>query len=162
MKHKKRVLIVMGVIILLIISLIFVIDKFFITGESMSNQKIEIVQLSNDEINKVGSILMSSEFIKDVPKNNPIALRFFKFENGQRIWQTGFLIGKNELLAEGEPTIYLALHSKYISELNEENLCETIKKANKKGDLGFESKHNKASLFLRYAKMLKHRECFGF
>ena len=72
-----------------------------------------------------------------------------------------FLIGNNQLLNEGEPAMYLYLHSKYISEINNNNLCSVIKKAKDNGDLGFYSEYNKASLMIKYAGMLKHRGCFG-
>ena len=43
-----------------------------------------------------------------------------------------------------------------------DNLCEVIQRANKNGDLGFESEYGKASLFIKYVGMLKLRDCFGF
>jgi len=157
---RKKVLIIIGII--LIVSLMFFINKFFATGESVKSQEVKIVPLSQEEVQKVTQILLSSEFIKDVPKKEPISLRFFSFENGQRIWQDGFLIGENQLLTEGNPSISLILHSKYISELNQENLCGVIQRANKNGDLGFYSEHNKAKLLWKYKSMLPHRGCFGF
>ena len=143
-------------IITIIISIGLIINKFSTTGKSIGTQ-IEVVPLSSEESAKVKAILDSAEFANDVPKKNPIELRFFSFKNGERIWHDAFLIG-----GEKEPAIYLSLHSKYINELNENNLCEVIKNANKNKDLGFYSKYNKASLFIKYAGMLKYRSCFGF
>ena len=141
----------------LAILLIFVIDKFHSTGKSINTQKIEITPLSSNEKAKVEQVLISSEFVKDIPEKESISLRFFKFENGQRVWQDSFLIGNNQ-----NPSIYLSLHSKYISELNNENLCEIIKKANENKDLGFHSEFSKTRLLIKYASMLKHRKCLGF
>ncbi|MFH1151753.1 MAG: hypothetical protein ABIJ14_00335 [Nanoarchaeota archaeon] len=152
---KKRVSIIIA-IILVIIS-IFLFNKFFPTGKGITSSQVDIVPLSSEEKAKVQQVLSSSEFVKDIPKKESISLRFFKFENNQRIWQDGFLIGNNQ-----EPSIQLYLHSKYIYELNNENLCEVIKKANENKDLGFYSEFSKARLLLKYASMLKHRECFGF
>lgn len=70
------------------------------------------------------------------------------------------MIGHNQLLTSGKPEVYLSLHSKYITELNENNLCEVIKKANENRDLGFNSDSNKASLLWKYKSMLAHRDCF--
>ena len=128
----------------------------------MKKSSIQITPLSPEQRTKVIQTITSSEFIEDVPEKFPIAIRFFKFENKQKIWQDGFLIGNNQLLSEGTPTIYLSLHSKYISELNNENLCEVIKKANENGDLGFNSEYSKASLLWKYKTMLPHRDCFEF
>jgi len=132
------------------------------TGSSNSNYQVKYSPLSSEEINKVDSTILSSEFIKSIPEKEPISLTFFKFENGERIWQDGFLIGRNQLLTEGSPSISLILHSKYISQLNGNNLCDIIKQANKNGDLGMETKYSTASLLIKYAGMLKYRDCFGF
>ena len=132
------------------------------TGKTTSSQSIQTVPLSSEEQQKVFQIISSSDFFQDVPKKNPIALTFFSFENNQRIWRDGFLIGGGQFLTQGEPTIYLMLHSKYISEFNGNNLCEVIQRANKNGDLAFHSEYGKVSLLIKCAGMLKHRDCFGF
>ena len=159
---KKKVKIILGVVVLVLVG-VLLYNNFFITGKvSVSSAQIEVAPLSDVERQKVVGILQLSEFIQDVPKSGVIALRFFDFEGGQRRWRDGFLIGKGELLSSGEPDIFLSLHSKYISELKGDNLCEVIKSANKKGDLGFYSEYSKAKLFFKFAGMLKHRKCFGF
>jgi len=53
------------------------------------------------------------------------------------------------------------MHTRYISEMNEGNLCEIINKAINNGELKLESQESKAKLLVKYAGMLKHRECFG-
>lgn len=159
MKYKKEIIIV-GVIILIVL-MIFLFDKFQSTGNVTFEPGIKTVPLTALERDKVTQTLLASEFIKDVPKNNPIALKFFKFENGQRVWQDEIIVGKDQLLTSGKPSIYLALHSKYISQMNNNNLCDVIKKAKANGDVGFYSDYNKLSLFVKYTSMLEHRGCFG-
>ena len=163
MKKKKR-LIIVGVFLVLVLSF-FLYDKFLSEAKTTINiqqAQVKIVPLSQAQVEKVASILLASEFIKDVPEKNPIALQFYDFQDGERVWRNGFLIGKNQLLSEGQPAVYLLLDSKYIAEINSENLCEVIKKANKNGDLGFHSEYSKASLFIKYSGMLKHKSCLGF
>jgi hypothetical protein len=46
--------------------------------------------------------------------------------------------------------------------LNGSNLCDVIQQANKNGDLGSESKYSTMNLLIKYAGMLKYRDCFGF
>jgi len=162
MKHQKKEVVGIIILIILIIILIFVENKFPSTGQSIGNQEIKVAPLNSAERAKVTQALSSNEFIKDIPENDPVSLRFFKFEKGQRVWQDSFLIGKDQLLLEGEPSIYLTLHSNYISELNQNNLCEVMKRANKNRDLGFYTEYSKAKLFLKYSSMLKHRRCIGF
>ena len=160
---KKRVIII--AIVLGIIICVFLFIRFFDTGKVVSsgnNQEVEVVPLPQEEREKVAQTLLSSEFIKDIPKEYPVALSFFSFEENKKVWRDSFLIGKNALLSEGNPAVYLSLNSKYISEFNGNNLCDVIKTANKNKDLGFYSDYNELNLFIKYAGMLKHRECFGF
>ena len=156
---EKRVFLVIAIIATILIG-IFLFNKPTPTGTAIQN--VEIVPLSQEEREKVFQTVSSSEFIKDIPEKNPIALTFYSFEGEQRIWRDGFLINNQGFLTEGEPTVYLSLHSKYISELNEGNLCGVIRKAKENGDLGFQSGYGKARLLIKYAGMLKHRGCFGF
>ena len=165
MKFKKRALIIAG--ILIVLDSIFLFVNPLKTGKAINSnsgngQPAKVVPLLEEERQKVAQTLITSEFIKDIPEDYPIALSFFSFEGNERIWRDSFLIGKNTLLSQGTPTIYLSLHAKYISEFNGNNLCEIIQTANKNHDLGFDSDYNSANLLLKYARMLKHRECFGF
>jgi len=155
-------------VLLVILASIIILGIFLFLFNKPSEQtnqgvlNVEVVPLSQEERQKVFDSTMSTEFIKDVPEKYPILITFFSFENGERVYHDSFLIGRNEFLSEGEPEIYLALHSKYISELTPENFCEVIQRANKAGDLAFNSESNKASLLIKYRSMLKHRDCFGF
>ena len=161
---KKKKEFVIALIFILVLVAIFLISKFAITGKSVNNipSEVKIYPLSASERAKVVNAIESSEFIKDMPKTGIVSLRFFNFNNTEKIWQDGFLIGKNKILTQGKPDIYLSLHSKYISELNDNNLCELIRTANNNGDLGFYSERNEAILLIKYAGMLKYRKCFGF
>lgn len=160
------------IIIFIMVILTVLAASFFILREKLTEKNTEsgsssqqagkYEALSQDEINKVSNAILASEFIKDIPEDSPISITFFKFENGERIWQGGFLIGNNQLLQSGNPGISIILHSKYISELNGNNLCDIIKEANKNGDLATESEYNKAGLFIKYAGLLKYKDCFGF
>jgi|SRR3989344_1491923 len=161
--------ITIGIFLIVAISALVITEKLGltdITGSSVKNeesnlQQVEVVPLSAEERAKVQQTLLSSDFIKDVPKNGIISLRFFNNDGGQTIWHDEFLIGKDELLNSGNSEIYLAMHTRYISEMNEGNLCEIINKAINNGELKLESQESKAKLLVKYAGMLKHRECFG-
>jgi hypothetical protein len=159
---KKRWLVIGVVFAIAIALIIFFTMKHSTGGVVNSGEPIRYVPLSQEEVDKVAQTIISSEFIKDVPEKNPIALIFFNFENGKRVQQDAFLIGNNQLLTQGTPSVYLTLHSRYISELNGNNLCDVIKEANKNGDLGFQSEYNTAILLIKYVGLLKYRNCFGF
>ncbi len=152
--------IILGIVLFSLVFLGF--NNLGITGKSIVSENIKIEPLSDEQRQKVVSILEISEFIEDLPSKGVVSLRFFEFKNGKRIWQENFLIGQNEILQDGEPDIYISLHSKYISEFDENSLCDVIKKADENGDLGFYSDDNIIKLVFRYRGMLKHRDCFGF
>jgi len=158
---NKKVVMFMGIFFLF--GFLLAMYSFtFSTGTgkvTSTTQQVQIVPLTQEQVNKVASTLLESEFIEDVPKKNPIALQFYDFKDGERFLQNGFLISENELLIQGEPTIYLYLHSKYISEMSGNNLCEVIRKANRNGDLDYYSDSNKASLLLKYSSLLKYKDC---
>ena len=130
--------------------------------EVVRGGQVEIVPLSQEQINIVGQNVLSSEFVGDLPSKGAIALQFYDFQNGERIWQSGFLIGQDGFLSSGTPDLVLIMHAKYISSLDGTNLCEVIQAAQANGDMWVETEASNAKLFLKYAGMIKHRDCFGF
>lgn len=99
--------------------------------------------------------------MKDIPEGDPIEIVFYDFETGERRLRDGFLIGNKGFLSEGTPTVYVYIHSKYISEFEQDDLCSVISRANKNGDLSTYSEYGNARLLLKYSGMLKHKSCLG-
>ena len=159
-KLNKKKIIIFGVIVLLIIGFI-VIPKLGKSGVSGGGQ-VEIVPLNQEQINIVGQAVLSSKFISDLPSKGAIGLQFYDFQNNERVWQSGFLIGKNGFLDSGTPDLVLIMHSKYISYLDGTNLCEVVQAAQANNDMWVESQESDVKLLLRYSGMIKHRDCFGF
>lgn len=119
--------------------------------------------LTPEEKSDVLGVIESTDFVEDIPEKYPISLQFFYFdEEGQRIWQDKFLIGKGSVISSGTPDIKLTLHSKYLEGIESQDLCEVIKTANANRDLGFESESSEAKLLWNYKGMMSHRDCFGF
>jgi hypothetical protein len=104
---------------------------------------------------------MGSPMIKDLPSNGVIALRFYDFFLGERIWQPDILIGKTGILTSGTPDMVLIMHERYIDQLNGSNLCDVITSANKNGEMWTESSLSTTKLLLKYSGMLKYKSCFG-
>lgn len=161
-KIKRRIGVIIFIKILIFVLLFVAINQFPLTGKITDTETYSVIPLNPEQREKVEQSILASEFIKDIPKNDPVFLRFFSFENGERVWQDGFLVGREKILTQGKPSIYFSIHSKYIFELNEQDLCSTIKRASSNGDVGIHSDYNKARLFLKYAGMLKYKECFEF
>jgi hypothetical protein len=156
-KEQKQAAILIGVLLL---AIIFIPSN--ITGNAVQGQPLRYVPLSEQEIEKAVSTILSTEFIKDVPEKNPIALMFYSFEGNEKVIRDGFLIGNNQLLTEGVPSLYILVHAKYIDSFDGTNLCEIIQMANSNGDIGTESEYGNAKLLLKYSSLLKYRDCFGF
>lgn len=161
-KTKKRIRISFAILFILFSLVFFALNQFPLTGKIIDTEGYKIIPLNPEQREQVKQSILVSEFIKDLPKKDPVFLRFFSFENGKKVWQDGFLIGKNEILIEGEPSIYFSIHSKYISELDGQDLCAISGKANENGDVGIFSDYSKPRLFLKYNNMLKYKKCFGF
>ncbi|MCK5624920.1 hypothetical protein KAI04_03705 [Candidatus Pacearchaeota archaeon] len=155
---------IIGIIIVLVVVILIVILKLVNSPATNqgSGEQIEIVPLSQEQINILGQNILSSEFIADLPKNGVIGLQFYDFVDGVRIWQSGFLIGQEGFLSSGTQDMTLVMHTKYIFDLNENDLCDVVQSSKANGDMWVESEISDAKLFLKYASMMKYRDCFGF
>jgi hypothetical protein len=170
-KKNKSLLLFLGILIILILALFIVhggITKKSVNPGSpnsssgnTNNPKIRYEPLTADQVQIVTNTILSSQFAKDIPADDPISLTFYTFENGQRIWQNEFLIGNDQILTSGNPGASIIIDSEYISELNGNNLCDIIQEANKNRDLGFSSPYSTTTLFIKYASLLKDRSCLG-
>jgi hypothetical protein len=156
--------------IFIIVAIFFLFSAIYfaqtaITGKSTTIiQDVETQPLSQSEKSKIINLITTTEFIKDIPKNNPIVLRFYKFENSETVWQDGFLLHPNfpyNPLSDKEPSLFLSMPSRYINEVDNDNLCEVIQKAKNNEEISVFSEQNKAILLVKYAKLIKHKECFG-
>lgn len=157
---KKVVIVILGILILAVIAGIFVFNKPKQTGTVVEN--VEVVPLSEVERQAVIKTVSETEFVKDIQEDEPIAIVFYDFDTGERRFRDGFLINNKGFLQDGAPTIYIYLHSKYIQELEQKDLCSIINEAIQNGDLTTNSEYSNARLLLKYAGMLKHRACAGF
>ncbi len=125
MKHRKKILIIIGVLFLILIGIIL-FNNFktpdeipqTINTQPSTSQPVKVVPLTDEQRQKVEQTILSSDFFYDIPEENPISLRFFYFENSQRVWQDTFYMGHGELLQSAQAGIKLTLHSKYIKEFN--------------------------------------------
>ncbi len=130
-------------------------------SSTSSKNKVKTIPLTDSERQKVEEALLSSEFIKDIPKKNPISIRFYYFENGSRVWQDRFYMSNGELIESTETGMEIVINSKYIDDLSEKELCSVVQDARSKGDLGTRTDYSETQLMWKYKSMLKHKDCFG-
>jgi hypothetical protein len=126
-----------------------------------SESKIKTIPLTDLERQKVEEALLSSEFIQDVPKKNPISIKFYYFENSSRVWQDKFYMSDGEFVSARETGMGIIIHSKYIEDLGEKELCSVVQDAKSKGDLGIRTDYSETQLMWKYKSMLGHKDCFG-
>ncbi|PIN93511.1 hypothetical protein COU61_00830 [Candidatus Pacearchaeota archaeon CG10_big_fil_rev_8_21_14_0_10_35_13] len=161
---NKGVITIIILAVLLVIVGYYILTKDPVRTQNNTGTQVEIVPLEKSQQALVQKVINTNEMLNDMPDSGSIVLRFYDFKNGERIWQDGFLLSKKGL-GEGEmPDILLYLHAKYINELKDDgtNLCEVIQKAKNNGDVASETELSKTKLLLRYAGMIKYRDCFGF
>lgn len=108
------------------------------------------------------SNLLANEMISSIPKNGVLSLTTFNFNSGEREIEKTFIL-KKDLAYEGSESadIYINVHSKYVTQLNTNNLCDVLKRANANGDFGAWSELEDSSLVWKYKSMLKYRDCLG-
>jgi len=108
--------------------------------------------------------LSSNPIVQALPSNGIILLKFYNFNTGQRQWEKSYVLTKASA-KEGtspSPDITFSLHSKYLSQLTNQNFCGIIQAANKNGDLGTELGISKISLMWKYRSVMSYRSCLGF
>jgi len=131
------------------------------TSDSSSNNQPKKVPLSEHERQIVRSALLSSQFVKDIPENNPISIRFYYFENGSRVWQDRFYMAEGKIIEKTSTGMEIIMSSEYIGDLEEKEICSVVKEAKSNGDLGLETEYSKSKLMWKYRSMMEHRDCFG-
>ncbi len=164
----RKVLLILAIIltisILILFSIIFPKINVFAgksVGKAVSGSQDPGMIVSNENIER---FLSSQEVIKELPKNSAITLRFYNFNSGEREWEESYLIKKGSVEritynSNIEKDIEIIMHSRYISEMGK-GLCPTIQKANKNGDLGYESYIGEAEFLIKYGSMLNYKDCF--
>ncbi len=111
----------------------------------------------------IENVLSGNSMVKILPENSEVLLKFYNFNTGSRVWEKSYVLKKG-LVNEGtatNPDITLSMHSKYLDEMTDQNLCSIIKKAKSNNDLGVEMHIPYAALLWKYKNVLKYKDCFG-
>ncbi len=135
------------------------------TINSGSNyQKPVYGQAVEKDYENLEDILKNNEMILALPDDAKLLLAFYNFNTGERTWEKFYTItkGNAEQKTSSDYDIRLNLHSKYLTVLNQDNLCSVIQTANNNGDFGSETELSSFSLGWKFKSMLKYRDCLGF
>jgi len=117
--------------------------------------------ITTEQMNMIKQTISTTAFVKDLPDNAIIALRFYDYFLGEQIFHPNILIAKTGIVTSGTPDMVLTIPARYISQLNGDNFCTVISTAVNNGEMTMQSEYSNAKLALKYASMLKYRDCFG-
>jgi len=160
---KKIFVLILALAVLFAVILV-ISEKISLSANAIKEKKISSSQEIKLDYSNLAGFLSESNFVRDLPENSVLLLKFFNFNSGIRQWEKSFVIKRKDV-KEGTyntPDITLTLHSKYFSVLTNLNFCSVTKTANENRDLGFDTKHSKLVLMWKFRSMLKYRSCFGF
>lgn len=107
------------------------------------------------------NILSQNPMVQDLPKGETILLRFYNFNTGYREFEKSFILTTGNA-KEGfldNPEITIVIHSKYLPEINSNNLCETISKAEANNDVGVYTDLGATKLILKFKSMMEYKDC---
>ncbi|MBD3247152.1 hypothetical protein GF378_00855 [Candidatus Pacearchaeota archaeon] len=127
--------------------------------------KPEIKTASDEDYNRLETILPQNQVIQDLPDNARILLSFFNFNTGERQWERDYLIGKGSATQvssmPNDLDMKMIMHSRNVPLLKEGNLCNVVATAKKNGDYATELVGSKTSLLWKYKGVMKYKDCLG-
>ena len=150
--------------------------EFSMTGSAIQgNSKLEKVTTSpetstNSNPVKIYSVpnypqliskLSSDPIVNNLPNDAIIELKFYNFNTGQRTWEKSYIL-KKDSIQEGtaqEKDFKILIHSKYVNEIKNKDLCTVAKQAKTNGDFGVESNLSELTLMWKYKSMLEYQDC---
>lgn len=149
-----------GVIpILILFALVLVSFLVFFSKPVVSKAPSPTINVSYGNF---AEVISKNSMVKALPENSDVLLSFYNFNSGERIVEKSFIIEpKIKETNRSEAEVVVFIHSKYLSELTNKNLCAVIKKANSAGDLeiSFSNKSSEAGLMWKYKSLMKYTEC---
>ena len=170
MRVSTKAFIVLAIVLVLVIAAFLI--KPFINGTnrvSAKSTQTTTTPATPITYSNIEQQLSKNSMVKALPDDAALLLRFYNFGAGERQWEKSYVLKRayvkemKEGAAESEKTdIILSLHSKYLKQLTNRNLCSVIKSAKANGDLGFDTTLPTAQLLWKFKSMIAYRECLGF
>ncbi len=128
---------------------------------TLSQQPIQDQIQGKDYTIFINSIL-ESDFLEDLPEDAKISIQFYNFDSGQRELEKIFALSKNSVKESAQSSdIKILMHSKYIPNFSEKDICQIIKEAGQNNDIGFETDMPQSSLIWKYRSMIKYKDCLN-
>lgn len=157
MKAKSLIIMFTIVFALAITSVVVLNNKQISSLKGSSNGGIS-GKVVESELSK---FLEAQQIVKDLPEDARISLKFYNFDSGERQWGDEYKITKGnvQLGIVSDPDARIIIHSKYLEQLEKEDLCGVVREAHFNGDLGTELYISTTSFLWKYRDILKY-DCF--
>lgn len=136
------------------------------SGSDSSTYRVQQFQFGiADEEDYVNfeNIIENNEMIQSLPDSGVLLLSFYNFYTGERTWEKSYILTKGNA-EEGSTDDYdikMIMASKYLTVLNENNLCDVIKTAKANGDFASQTEKSTLSLGWKYKGMFEYKDCLG-
>jgi len=99
-------------------------------GNSNTNYQTSVTYrpVTPEDYINLEEILKNNEMIQKLPDDAKILLSFYNFDTGERQWEKSYILtrGDVEQVNIEDYDIKLTMHSKYLTILNDNNLCSII------------------------------------
>ena len=107
--------------------------------------------------------LPKTNVIQALPKDAVILINFYNFDSGEKVIEKSYILTNGGMI-EGsrDSDLIISIHSKYLSELTNQNFCQVIEEAKANGDLGIETNLSSTQLAWKFKSMYSYRTCLGF
>ena len=108
--------------------------------------------------------IQKQSLIQDLPSEAAIQLQFYNFNTGERAIEQSYRLTQDnvEKGTVNNPDVIISMHSKYLSELTNQNFCVVVSKAQTNGDLEVETRISSTAFAWKYKSMMEYKDCLGF
>lgn len=174
-KKIYGLVIVVFIVCLVVVALFFGLNKEEKSspsesqGSTSSNVNVPSVKktlpakASEGDYTNFVEVIKTNDLIQKLPEDSKIILSFYNFATGERTWEKSYALTRGNVEENDDESydIKLIMHSKYLSQLKENNLCQVIQESQRNGDFGSETSLSKTELFWKFKGLLEYRDCFG-
>lgn len=114
------------------------------------------------DFNRFEEQLREDSLVNSLPKEGSIRIGIFHFIEGYRKWDNIYYITKANVETKNKQGDFdLWIHTDYVEDYDGKNLCDIMKDAKEKGDLGQTTRLTKREIFFKYFRLISYRDCFG-
>jgi len=128
-------------------------------------QQVQLpLSASLEDYSRLEQIIPQNEIIQKLPDDAKLMISFYNFKTGERTWERDYTITKGNAV-EGysdDVDFVMVMHSRWLSILDNSNLCSVVQSAKMNGDFYIDLKSSKVKLLWKYKSVSSYKDCLGF